>query len=61
MQRNQRQRAQSSQKMKNKQRQAPIEQVPSTDENYSEQSEQYADMNSIAINIIEIVNQLHWI
>ena len=57
MQRNQRQRAQSSQKMKNKQRQAPIEQVPSTDENYSEQSEQYADMNSIAINIIEIVNK----
>lgn len=57
MQRNQRQRAQSSHKIKNKQRQAPIEQVPSTDENYSEQSEQYADMNSIAINIIEIVNK----
>lgn len=54
---NQKVRSQSSGKLKRKPQTLPIDNAPSNEENYSDQSEQYADINSIALHIIEIVNK----
>ena len=54
---NQKARSNSSGKLKRKPQTLPIDNAPSNDENYSDQSEQYADINSIALHIIEIVSK----